>query len=426
MPEKWWKYSLPGKEGAESRLSRGKMLNSLETSDLKEMLPENSLFADLHIHSNKCGNASKPGDISRLAEIARRKGLSILGTGDLTNKKWREIVYSETAESDGLQYSGNFPFVLSVEVATNDKSHHLLILPDRATADALFSELSAFGKIEKMGRPFLSLPSKELARLVFSVSGKIELIPAHVWTPHFGLFGEGAHYNSLEDAFGEFSGKIRSIETGLSSNPEMNRRIGFLNGRTILSFSDCHAHTLLRIGREATAFPKIQSYREILSSIRKNRTLGTVEVFPEFGKYHFSGHRDCEISLSPESEKKEKGICPKCNKSLTRGVEARVTELQEKSRGIFEKATVNTLPIPELASVALGTGVCSKKVLSIQNSLVEKFGSELSALLFAPEEKLSEADPKVARAIVACREGKVSLTPGFDGVYGKLAFQGLR
>lgn len=386
------------------------------------MLPENSLFADFHIHSNKCGNVSKPGDVSRLAEISKRKGLSILGTGDLTNKKWREIVYSETAESDGLQYSGNFPFVLSVEVATNDRSHHLLLLPDRATADALFSEFSAFGKIEKMGRPFISLSSKELARLAFSISGKIELIPAHVWTPYFGLFGEGAHYNSLEDAFGEFSGKISSIETGLSSNPEMNRRMGFLDGKTILSFSDCHAHTLLRIGREATAFPKISSYSEILSSIRKNKTLGTVEVFPEFGKYHFSGHRDCKISLSPENERKENGICPKCKKPLTRGVESRVAELQGKKRGIFEKTAVHTLPIPELASVALGTGAGSKKVLSIQASLIEKFGSELSALLFAPEEKLSEADPKVARAIVSCREGRVSIVPGFDGVYGKLAF----
>jgi len=386
------------------------------------MLPEKSLFADFHIHSNKCGNVSRPGDISRLAEIAKRKGLSIAGTGDLTNGKWREIVYSETAESDGLQYSGDFPFVLSVEVATEDRSHHLLLLPDRAAADALFSEFSAFGKIEKMGRPFLSLSSLELARLAFSVSGKIEIIPAHVWTPHFGLFGEGAHYNSLEEAFGEFSGKINSIETGLSSNPEMNRRMGFLDGKTILSFSDCHAHTLLRIGREATAFPKISSYQEILSSIRKNRILGTVEVFPEFGKYHFSGHRDCEISLSPEEERKANGVCPKCNKALTRGVESRVAELEEKEKGFFEKPAIHTLPIPELSSFALGTGVGSKKVLSIQNSLIEKFGSELSALLFAPEEKLSEVDPNVARAIVSCREGKVSLTPGFDGVYGKIRF----
>ncbi|MFH0962089.1 MAG: endonuclease Q family protein [archaeon] len=396
------------------------------------MFPSDSLFADLHIHSNKNGNLARPGDVGKLVSVSEQKGLGLVGTGDLTNRRWREIVYSETSEADGLQWSAErsegpqrrkeFPLLLSVEVCCSDKAHHLLLLPDRESARALFSEFAKVGKIEKMGRPFLHIDSRALAETCFGIDKRIELIPAHVWTPHFGMFGEEAHYNSLSEAFGEFEPSINAIETGLSSNPEMNRRMPWLDKKAILSFSDCHAHTLLRIGREATIFSRAESYSEIISQIRKNSHFGTIEVFPEFGKYHWSGHRNCGISLSPEAAEKAGNKCPRCGKPLTRGVESRVFELQKRARGSSEKPTLHTLPIPEIASAVYSVGANSAKVRKIQENFIGRFGSELSALVSAPEAELVAVDENVGKAILSCRKCAVKLTPGYDGIYGKALF----
>jgi uncharacterized protein (TIGR00375 family) len=396
------------------------------------MFQSGSLFADLHIHSNYCGNLSKRGDVGKLVEIARKKGVGLLGTGDLTNKRWREIVYAETEErSDGFQWAAGggqrtreFPFILSVEVSCSDKAHHLILLPGRETAESLFIEFAKHGKIEKMGRPFLHFTSRELLETCLKIDEKIEVIPAHVWTPHFGIFGEEAHYGSLENAFGPLlAKKIHAIETGLSSDPEMNRRMGFLDGKTIVSFSDAHSHSLERIGREATVFRAAEkNYSEIIRAIRKNEILGTVEVFPEFGKYHLDGHRGCNVCLTPEESKKVNNSCPKCGKSLTLGVQHRVEDLSTRGRGKAEKPFVSTLPIPEIVAAALGCGAGTLKAKKIQEKFISAFGSEFYALVFASGRELAHVDKKVGAAILACREGRVKLSGGYDGVFGRVSF----
>ncbi len=399
-------------------------------------IPKSAIFADLHIHSNYCGNLSKKGDVLKLAGLAGKKGLGLLGTGDLTNRRWREILYSETCESDGLQWAegrsgpargspptaDEFPFVLSMEVCCSDKSHHVVLIPDRDCAKTLFSKLAKVGKIEKMGRPFLHFGSRALLETCLGTDKKIEVIPAHVWTPHFGMFGEGVHYGSLEEAFGDLAGRIHAVETGLSSDPEMNRRMAFLNARTIVSFSDAHSHSLARLGREATAMKKVKSYSGVISQIRKNSILGTVEVFPAFGKYHLDGHRNCGVSLAPADSLKTGNLCPECSKRLTLGVEHRIEELQSRAAGRTKKPYVTTLPIPEIVSAALGVGAGTAKAERIQEKFISAFGSELSALLFAPEEELARVDPAVGRAIAACRRGKVAIDAGYDSVYGKVKF----
>lgn len=386
------------------------------------MFPSNSLFADLHIHSNKNGNISRPGDVARLVAAARLKGLGLVGTGDLTNRRWREIVYSETGEAGGLQWKDEYPLLLSVEVCCSDRAHHLLLLPDRDCAKSLFSEFAKVGKIEKMGRPFLHIGSRHLAEFCLKIDKNIELIPAHVWTPHFGMFGEEAHYGSLSQAFGDVEKEIHAIETGLSSDPEMNRRMPWLDGKTIVSFSDAHSHSLARLGREATVFSPVRKYSDVIRQIKRNEILGTIEVFPEFGKYHLDGHRNCGIVLAPEDTRKLKGICPKCGKKLTLGVEGRVEELQTREKGEPEKESLSILPIPEIAAAVLGCGENTAKVKKLQAAFIERFGSELRALVFVEENELVRVDPKVGKAIAACREGRVRLAPGYDGVYGKISF----
>ena len=253
------------------------------------------------------------------------------------------------------------------------------------------------------------------------------LVPAHVWTPWFGVFGSKSGFNSLEECFDELTGQIFAIETGLSSDPPMNWRIPFLDSKAVISSSD--SHSLPRIGREATMFDADLSYAGIMNALRtRDRSLvGTVEFFPEEGRYHYDGHRDCNVAWSPEETKSHKGICTVCGKPVTVGVMARVDELAAKDRPAgfkpaWAKPFYNFVPFDEVIAEALGVGAGAKSVWKVHGEALQRFGSEFEILLRASESDLRAGlQPEVAEAVVRMRAGKVHITPGYDGEYGKIS-----
>jgi uncharacterized protein (TIGR00375 family) len=265
----------------------------------------------------------------------------------------------------------------------------------------------------------------EITEKLLEIDDKIEIIPAHSWTPWFGVFGSMSGFNSLKEAFHEYAGKIHAIETGMSSDPKMNWRLSELNEKTIISFSDAHSFWPFRMGREATIFEgDIQnfSYKQLITQIRKNEILGTIETDPAYGKYHFDGHRLCNFSCSPEEAIRIKNICPVCHKPLTIGVEHRVEELADNPLG-FEpknaKPFYKILPLHELISLAKNSSLTSKRVWQEYNKIISA-SSEFHVLLKSEKNDLAKlTDDKMIDLIMQNRQGKINVTPGFDGVYGE-------
>jgi uncharacterized protein (TIGR00375 family) len=261
--------------------------------------------------------------------------------------------------------------------------------------------------------------------MIMDISEECLVIPAHAWTPWFSIFGANSGFDSIEECFGEFSSHIHAIETGLSSDPEMNWRLSRLDSITLLSNSDAHSPN--RLGREANAFDCALDYQEIVEAIRKKdrkKILYTVEFFPEEGKYHYDGHRNCGIVFSPPETKSHHYLCPKCQKKLTIGVMHRVEALADRPEGFMPRdaiPSIHTLPLEEIIAEAVGTRVGTKGVESEYDRLIEKGGSEFRILLEAtPDELASYASPKILEGIIRNRQGKVLIVPGHDGTYGKI------
>ena len=401
-------------------------------------------FADLHIHSKYSMATSANSDLSHLNMWARRKGIKVLGTGDLTNPMWRSQMREQLSLVDYGIYrlkdmycesiwpSFETPyFILTGEISCVYKRsgktrrvHNVVILPSLETADALSEKLSSVGNICADGRPILKLDSEDLLDMVLNISPDAELVPAHIWTPHYSMFGRFSDFSSIQECFGSLSKYVHAIETGLSSDPPMNWRVSQLDSINLLSNSD--AHSPAKIGREANIFSCKPEYSELLKAIRTGEGLtGTVEFFPEEGKYYMDGHRNCNVCLSPKEYSAIGGACPVCGRSLTIGVEHMVEKLADRPYGyipVNAKKFIKTLPLDEIISASTGWSVSSKKTTSLYFELLSQLGPELYLLIECPIDELSRISPCIAEGILNIRQGKVKLTPGYDGKFGSLTF----
>lgn len=394
---------------------------------------------------------SRALDLSSLADAAVRKGVHLLSAADFTHPEWRREL-GERLVDDG---SGLFRmegaslaalrFVLGTEVSCvwrdppvtgrGRRVHMLLFAPDLAAVDALIARLDRYGALGSDGRPLLKLSVRDLAALVTDVDERCEIIPAHVWTPWYGVYGSKSGFDSLEEAFGDYAGRIHAIETGLSSDPAMNWGVPELKNRALVSFSD--AHSAANVGREATVFEMEPTYDGLVRAIASQSIVETIEFFPENGKYHLDGHRACAIRLTPAESAMNDGMCPACDRPLTRGVLNRVESLSDmvapgqEERGGLENGLQSgpgtrppfrrLVPLRDLVAACMGVGKATKTVGPITDRLVEHCGSELSALINAQSEQLrGAAGDKVAEAIISVRQGDLQIEPGYDGVYGKI------
>jgi len=394
-------------------------------------------IADFHIHSKFSRATSKDMEVETLARWAKKKGIALLGTGDFTHPTYFAELRSK------LQPLGNglfklrkgeqgVQYILTTEVSNIysqggkvRRIHNLIFAPGFEVAEAIRSKLGNLGKLSSDGRPIFSFTAKELAKMILDISPDCLIIPAHAWTPWFSIFGANSGFDSIEECFGELSPHIHAIETGLSSDPEMNWRLSALDRITLISNSDAHSPN--RLGREANAFDAALDYHEIAETIRKKdrrKLLFTIEFFPEEGKYHYDGHRQCGVIFSPSQTKENGYLCPACRKKLTIGVMHRVEELADRREGFIPKnaiPSIHLIPLEEIIAEALGVRVGAKAVEAEYERLIEKGGSEFRILLDAtPHELASFVPPNILEGIVRMRQGKVSIIPGHDGVYGKI------
>jgi len=395
------------------------------------------VVADLHIHSKYAMATSKDTDLEHLAEGARMKGINLLGTGDITHPLWLSELKQKlqpSANKGVFEYCG-MNWILTGEVSVvyeqggrTRKVHHLVNAPDLEVAQQILEALSRFGAMESDGRPVLTgLDSAELVEILTGLSDSVFVIPAHAWTPWFSVFGSKSGFDSLEECFQDQTKKIFAIETGLSSNPPMNWRLSSLDGVALVSNSDAHSPNPWRLGREANVFELDRlGYRELFDAIRSkdpNRFLFTVEVDPAYGKYHFTGHRKCGISMAPKDATALGNRCPRCGKKMTIGVLQRVEDLADRPDGFRPPNTIpyrNLLPLYEVISFATGVNrLYAKRVIEEQNKLIRAFNNELSVLLDASEAELQGVtSKKIVGGILTVREDRMKLRPGYDGVYG--------
>ena len=400
-------------------------------------------ITDIHLHSRYSRACSKSLTLPNIALACERKGIDLVGTADMTHPAWRAHM-SEELEDTG---NGTFAlkgdrsktrFVLSTELSCIYKKgektrrlHHVVCLPDFAAVDKLIASLDARGfNLKSDGRPILGIDSEELIKLVLDASDKALFIPAHAWTPWYAIFGSQSGFDSIEECFGDMSKHVHAIETGLSSDPPMNRRLSALDDRLLVSNSDAHSPD--KLGREANVFEmETPSYMEmfrILTERDRSKFIETIEFFPEEGKYHTDGHRDCNFSCEPAETKRMKNLCPKCGKPLTVGVLHRVDDLADRGADEPEPEGMvpyrYIIPLAELIASVVGVGPSSKRVQGNVDQLVRDGHSEFGILLDEVEASLRErTDPEIAAAIIAMREGRVDRKPGYDGVYGTITVQ---
>ena len=401
------------------------------------------IIADLHIHGRFSRATSERMSIEETARFAKIKGLNLLGTGDFTHSKWlEEIVETLAQDSDtGLYSVASNPelqvrFMLTTEVCTifnvqneSKKVHHVILAPNLEIVAQINNVLAKYGDLGIDGRPMLNMTAAQLVEEVMQTSDENMVFPAHAWTPWFSVFGAFSGFNSVEDCYQDMTKHIHALETGLSSDPAMNWRLSKLDRFTLVSNSDCHSFWPWRIGREANVFElEKASYYSVVEAICDNnpaRFKFTIETDPAYGKYHWTGHRNCNVSLSPKEAQKLSNICPVCRRKLTEGVEQRVEELADRPVDFVpsdKPGFRRLLPLSEIIAAVLNVDSPSTQaVWKIYNRLIEKFNDEYSVLLDVSKEALSEVvDARVADAILRVRAGSISVVPGYDGVYGKL------
>ncbi len=399
------------------------------------------VIADFHLHSKYARATSKNLDLDGLSGGAKIKGLNLLGTGDFTHPLWLgELKVKLKPNGDGIFSYNGMNFILTTEVSTIysigdkvKKIHHNIHAPTFEIVEQINERLAKYGNLKSDGRPTLTLTSPELVEILMGISSEVLIYPNHAWTPWFSVFGSKSGFDSIEECYQDQTKNIFALETGLSSNPAMNWRLSQLDNITLLSNSDSHSANAWRLGREANIFQLEKlSYKEIHDAIKKKdkgRFLFTVEVDPNYGKYHFDGHRNCNVSLAPSESKRLNGICPKCKRKLTIGVLHRVEELADRAEGFVPKDAItfkSLLPLYEIISFVTGVNqLYSKKVIEEQNKLINKFGNEFNVLLNVSREELLKAtNEKITDAIIKVREGKVNFIAGYDGVYGMPLFNG--
>ncbi|MBI2148403.1 DNA helicase UvrD [Candidatus Woesearchaeota archaeon] len=391
------------------------------------------IIGDFHIHGRYAQACSKTTTIEDLEKNARIKGLDVLGTGDAQHPLWfKEITSKLTEDENGILWTKNkFPFIWQTEISLaythNGKGrriHHVVLFPNKEIVVQFTDALLKRGRIDYDGRPIFGMSSIEFIDMLRSISPGIEVIPAHVWTAWMSIFGSKSGYDSVEECFEDRAKYIHALETGISSDPKMNRRISKLDKYNLVSFSDPHSSHPWRLGRESTIFDiKNLSYESILKSIRTGDGLaGTIEANPSYGKYHVDGHRACGVVLEPEETKKLKGICPVCKKPLTIGVAYRIEQLADRKEPVNVPKFYEVIPLTELiASVYNIKLLSSKKVWEIYNLLIKNFENEYNILLNVSLEDLKKVvDEKLANVIIFNRENKLKINPGYDGIYGAI------
>lgn len=439
------------------------------------------LVVDLHLHSRFSRAVSQKMNLKNMYIWGRKKGTNVLSIADFTHPIWFKEAQAQLVESAPGVYKlkneklieeeaqlpiregdSGMHFMFSTEIACiyggrvkdgvngTYRIHNLILSPNIETVLKINKELLARGfNLTSDGRPVLGLSARNLAEVLFSIDRKIVIIPCHIWTPWFSLYGSKGGYDRINDCFGEYAKYIFAVETGLSSDPSMNWRVNELNSRSIVSFSD--AHSLEKMGREATVLRKKDgtkieekeiSYENIMNGLVKGKEktfqIGyTIEFYPEHGKYHYTGHRNCNVVQTPEETKKHGDICPVCGRQLTVGVMHRVEELAntradnvKEEKDIYgtvwmkdaegkNPSYVNLVPLLEILSEALNAGTSTQAVTSMYDMLIMTFGSEHEVLLRAPLEKIeSSAGVTIAEGIQKVRERTIHIDPGFDNTYG--------
>lgn len=395
------------------------------------------IIADFHIHSKYSRATSREMEIETLALWAEKKGINLLGTGDFTHPQYfAELQGALEPLGNGLFKLRSRPspvrFILTVEVSNIfstqkglKRIHTIIFAPSFEVAGKINTSLSRLGKLASDGRPMFGFHVKQIVKIALDASPDCLVVPAHAWTPWFSLYGANSGFDSLEECFEEEAKNIFAIETGLSSDPPMNWRLSKLDLITLLSNSDSHSPS--RIGREANVFDCAMDYFEILRAIRekdRKKILYTIEFFPEEGKYHFDGHRACDLVLAPAESKKLNKVCPRCGKRLTIGVLHRVDDLADREEGFVPKNAIsfkNMIPLDEIIADAFGQAVGTKAVDQEYERVVKQIGPELTILFDKSEEELRRAAlPRVVEGILRVRDRQVEIAPGYDGIYGKI------
>lgn len=395
-------------------------------------------YTDLHIHSKYSRATSKNLNLEELAIWAKKKGLSLIGTGDFTHPAWfAEIKEKLVQYDDGTfrlkpeierEIGASVKFILTVEISTiykkwdkTRKVHHVVFVPNLDAAENFRNKLDAIGNIKSDGRPILGLDSRDLLETVLESGENSYIIPAHIWTPWFSVLGSKSGFDSIEDCYGDLSEHIFAVETGLSSDPEMNWHVSKLDKFRLVSNSD--AHSASKLAREATVFSTDPNYYSIMNALKTgDGYTGTVEFFPEEGKYHEDGHRKCNVCMTPEETKKHNGICPVCGKPMTIGVSYRVNELSDRKEIVTPPSTAgkvfSLVPLQEIISEINGVGPSSKSVVYEYERLINTFGSELTILQDVPVDEISKSSTLLGEAVSRLRQGKVIKHAGYDGEYG--------
>jgi len=411
------------------------------------------VIADLHVHSKYSRATSKDLSPAGLHKAAKIKGIDIIATGDFTNPKYLKELKSKLVPWPGhhglfclKRNAKNFPvFILSTEIAciysqngSMRRNHILVLVPGFKQVDQLVEELAKIGNLASDGRPILGLSSRRLAEIVFSISPDNLVIPAHLWTPWFSTFGSKSGFNSFKECFGQAADKILAIETGLSSDPLMNWRVSQLDNYSFVSNGD--AHSVSKVGREANVFELAAAgYQNLRKALKNSSKLDkknlpadyikyTIEFYPEEGKYHWDGHRACNIQFSPAKSRKHQNICPKCGKPLTLGVMHRVEDLADRSVAEAKKYAKKNrpkfkkiVPLQSIIANVFDQGEKTKKVTRAYNDLIKKGVSEFNVLLNLPKSELKKiTQPEIVAGIIKARFNKIHLSPGYDGVFGKV------
>jgi uncharacterized protein (TIGR00375 family) len=405
-------------------------------------------IADLHIHSPYSRATSKSSNLAGLAAWSIIKGIDVIGSGDFTHPGWfRELRENlqpaepgffklkdpnipQVIESVLTDRANKCRFILTAEISSIYKRHgsvrkihNILFVPDFESASRINTRLAGIGNIESDGRPILGLDAHDLLEIVLELAPEGFMVPAHIWTPWFSLFGSKSGFNSIDDCFGDLSKYIFALETGLSSDPEMNRLVSALDRFTLISNSDCHSPG--KLGREANIFAcgfNFFSMKEALKNPTVGGFQGTIEFFPEEGKYHHDGHRKCGINLDPHETREVGGICPVCSKPLTIGVMHRVMELADREEPYYPSgspAYYSLIPLTEVLGEIFSRGPATKTVLNEYGKLISMFDSEFNLLLNVSVEEINERySPVLGEAVKRIREGKVIRRAGFDGEFG--------
>ncbi len=390
-------------------------------------------YADFHIHSRYSRATSPEMDLDHIAEWAKYKGLGLVGTGDFTHPAWfRELKLKLEPRGNGLFHYKGVDFILTAEVSNifskngrTRKIHNLVFAPSLEAAGEVNRRLRSHASLEVDGRPILPIYASRLVELVLKADPANFVVPAHIWTPHFSLFGSNSGFDAIEECYEDQTEHIFALETGLSSDPPMNWRLSALDRFSLISNSDCHSPA--KLGREANAFDCELDYaavREALRAKDRSKFLYTIEFFPEEGKYHYDGHKPCAVRMTPAECKRHKNLCPKCGKKATVGVLHRVDDLADRPEDEAPAGAIpckHLIPLEEIIAAAKDMGTGTQTVLREYHKLITTFGSEFSILLETPESELVTAtDRRIAEGIMRVRAGRVRVLPGYDGEYGEI------